>query len=364
MTRGNAVQLYPDGQAAFDAMFEAIDKAEHYILAFFFIIKADELGEKFRNALISKAESGVKVYLGFDQFGSRKLPRTYLRSLREAGVQIGPFRTVHGIRRFQINFRNHRKILIADGREGFIGGLNVADEYLGSHPKFGKWRDTHMGLRGPSVAALQLAFQEDWYWTSQAIPETWDWCPVPQSDNAKVVITPTGPADPHDSAQLIFVSAALSANKRLWIASPYFVPDEGVVSALKAASMRGIDVRILLPGRADHLLPYLSSYAYVVEMVRAGVKMYRYQDGFMHSKVMVMDDEIASVGTANLDNRSFRLNFEILSIVDDVTFTAEVAAMLEEDFAKSRLVGVEDFTGRSFPFRFACRLSRLLSPVQ
>lgn len=363
-TRGNALEVLIDGESAFERIFDAIARAEDYLCVNFFIVKNDTLGTRFQQALIDKARAGVKIYFLFDEIGSHKLPKRYLRALTEAGVECRSF----GINRFwwsrfQLNFRNHRKILVSDGHCAFLGGLNVGDEYLGRDQRFGRWRDTHLKMRGPVVQAVQLVFIEDWFWASSQVPDL-HWETQPKAADQIAAVIPTGPADPLDSWQLIVVEAANSAREKLWITSPYFVPDEGVLTALQAAAIRGVDVRILIPKRADHLLVWLSAFSYYEQSIPFGVKIYRYHRGFLHQKVMLIDDRLAAVGTANLDNRSFRLNFEITAFSPDEKFVAEVRAMLTEDFSHSRASQVEDYTGKPFLFRAACRAARLLAPIQ
>lgn len=364
ITGGNQAKLYVSGERAFEGMFEAIEDAKHYLLVFFFIVKDDALGLRFRDALAKKARSGVDVYFAWDSVGSRRLPHNYIDKLTDAGVRVHAFRSTRVWHRFQLNFRNHRKMVIADGEVGFVGGMNIGDEYLGKHPKFGTWRDTHLRLKGPAVTCMQIVFLEDWHWMTGEIPEHWSWTPRLHSADYPVLIAPTAPVDPLDSAQLLFVSAAHSARERLWIASPYFVPDVALVADLQAAALRGVDVRILLPSQPDHLLPYLSSFAYYPDMLGAGVKLYRYTEGFLHQKVLLIDDRVAGVGTANLDNRSFRLNFEIFALVASAGFVADVEKMLKIDFCQSREVELREYTERPLWFRAACRASRLMAPLQ
>ncbi len=363
-TRGNELTLLIDGQETFQAIFKAIHSAEKYLLVNFFIVKNDRVGTRFKDALIARAKAGVRVYFLFDEIGSHRLSRAYLKEMRDAGIECSSF----GSNRFwwsrlQLNFRNHRKIVVVDGKIGFIGGINVGDEYLGRDQRFGAWRDTHMRLRGPSVQAIQLVFIEDWNWATDHVPEL-EWEGTVEAANQVAAIIPTGPADPADSWQLVVAEAANTAQERLWIASPYFVPDGGVLTALLAAAIRGADVRILIPEKADHLLVWLSAFTYFEQTIPFGVKLYRYQRGFLHQKVMLVDDKLACVGTANLDNRSFRLNFEISGLTPDPVFIAEVAQMLETDFGHAELVKVSEFKERPFLFRLACRAARLMAPVQ
>jgi cardiolipin synthase len=363
-TRGNDLELLIDGEKTFARIFEAIQEARSYLCVNFFIVKNDTLGTRFQQALIERARAGVKVYFLFDEIGSHKLPRRYLNALKQAGVECHSFGiNRHWWSRFQLNFRNHRKIVISDGKTAFIGGLNVGDEYLGRDQRFGEWRDTHLKLRGPAVQSIQLVFLEDWFWAAGRIPDL-DWETDAQAADQVAAVIPTGPADPADSWQLIVAEAANSARQRLWIASPYFVPDEGVLTALQAAAIRGVDVRLLIPERADQILVWLSAFSYYEQSIPFGVKLFRYHKGFLHQKVMLIDDRLAAVGTANLDNRSFRLNFEITAFSTDRAFVGEVAEMLATDFGYSVEAKVEGFTGKPFLFRAACRAARLLAPIQ
>lgn len=363
-TRGNELELLIDGEEVFARVFQEMQAAQDYLCVSFFIVKSDKLGMRFQEALIERARAGVRVMFLFDEIGSHKLPGRYLRTLRAAGVECSPFGTNrHWWSRAQVNFRNHRKIIVVDGRTAFLGGLNVGDEYLGRDVRFGAWRDTHLQLKGPAVQAVQMVFLEDWFWATHRVPEL-HWNTYPETADQVAAIIPTGPADPADSWQLLVAEAANSARERLWIASPYFVPDEGVLTALQAAALRGADVRILIPERADHLLVWLSAFSYYEQSIPYGIRIFRYQRGFLHQKVMLIDDRLAAVGTANLDNRSFRLNFEITAFSPDPAFVDEVEHMLSVDFTHAKPAAVEDFTGRPFLFRAACRAARLLAPIQ
>lgn len=361
----NRVGLLVNGDATFGAIFAGIDSAKDYVLVQFFIVHDDQIGRELKNRLIKKATDGVRVYFLYDEIGCHKLPNRYIRELSDAGVEIHEFNTRKGLtNRFQINFRNHRKIVVVDGQMAFVGGLNVGDEYMGRSKRFGPWRDTHVKIEGPAVHAVQLSFLEDWYWATRKSLNV-DW--KPRASNAgrqQVLVLPSGPADELETCALFFVHAIHSAKQRIWIASPYFVPDRQVITALQLAALRGVDVRILLPDRPDHKLVYLSSFSFLDEAEQSGVAIYRYLDGFMHHKVVLIDDDLAAVGTANLDNRSFRLNFEITILVHDHQFAGEVSEMLERDFADSRLARTEDLLDRSFCFKIAVRIARLMAPLQ
>jgi cardiolipin synthase len=362
---GNDVELLIDGEATFESILEGIREAREYVLFQFFIVHDDEIGRRVKDGLLAKAKEGVRVHFLYDEIGSHDLPAKYKDDLRAAGVEVYDFHTRKGARnRFQINFRNHRKVVVVDGRTAWVGGHNVGDEYLGRNPRFGHWRDTHVRIDGPAVLAAQLSFLEDWHWATGNILEL-DWTPRPgKGGKASTLIIPSGPADELETAMLMFVHAINTARHRIWIASPYFVPDEGVVAALQLAGLRGVDVRILIPDRPDHLLVYLAAFSYFDVASRTGVKFYRYRDGFLHEKVMLIDDRVAAIGTANFDNRSFRLNFEITAVIVDPDFVPLVERMFEEDFKKSRQMEKGELDRKPFWFRLAVRLARLTSPVQ
>jgi len=362
-SRGNETRVLVDGYATFAAIFAAFEAARHYVLVEYYILRDDRIGRELQRRLLARLEEGVRVFLLCDGVGSKGLS-PYLAELTSAGARIAVFGVGGRLsRRLQLNFRNHRKIVVVDGKTGFVGGLNVGDEYLGRDPRHRPWRDTHVEIRGPAVLALQITFLEDWYDTTAEVPDL-DWEPmaVPGADK-QVLILPSGPADTLETCGLLFAHLINRAYSRVWIVSPYFVPDEAIVSALQLAALRGVDVRILLPARSDNRLVQLAGYSYFDETRAAGVTIYRYQAGFLHQKVVLVDDDIATVGTANFDNRSFRLNFEVTAVVADREFTAEIASMLQHDFDASQRVSSADIAGRGWPFRVAVRAARLLSPV-
>ena len=365
LTAGNRAELLIDGAASFESMFAGLERAEDYVLIQFFIVRDDRLGRLLQQHLIDCAERGVRVCFIYDELGSHQLPDRYIRTLREAGVDIHRFGSSRGWRhRFQVNFRNHRKVLVVDGVEGWVGGLNVGVEYLGEKPSVGPWRDTHLYLRGPAALGLQEAFWEDWFWaTGEILPL--DWRPRQRdAQDRQVIIVPTGPADGQATASLLVQNAINMAHERFWISSPYFVPDEGVQDALKLAALRGVDVRVMIPERPDHLLVYLSAFSFLGEMIKAGVKIYRYLPGFLHQKVMLIDEHSATVGTVNLDNRSFRLNFEITAYVIDQGFAREVADMLTKDLSHCRQVGLDEIIHRPLWRKLVSRAAYLASPIQ
>jgi cardiolipin synthase A/B len=363
-TTGNDVRLLVDGTACFEAIFAAIAGAQRYVLAQFYIVRDDAIGRQFQAALMERARAGVQVFLLYDEIGSFSLSRRYLEELRAAGVQVSAFQTTRGRQnRFQLNFRNHRKVVVVDGRLAFTGGLNVGDEYLGRDPFIGHWRDTQVRLEGPSVQAVQLAWVSDWYWATRAPPHL-NWDPVPSTHgDVPVFVLGTGPADVDSRLQLFFMQCISVARKRAWFANPYFVPDGPVFETMRLAALRGVDVRLLLPEKSDSAVIKLASFAFLGAAERAGIKTLLYQDGFLHQKVMLIDDALSSVGSANLDNRSMRLNFELTTLIVDEPFATKVEAMLERDFSRARPVTAAEIDARGWPYRFAVRAARLFSPI-
>ncbi|PMR67173.1 cardiolipin synthase [Halomonas heilongjiangensis] len=360
----NRVELLIDGAQTFESLFAGIESAERYLLVQFYIVRADELGLALQARLIERARQGVEVYFLYDEIGSYALPGAYLQTLEDAGIRVHRFHSTRGLgNRFQLNFRNHRKIVVADGVRAWVGGLNVGDEYLQGHPRIGPWRDTHLMIEGPAALALQLVFLEDWHWATEELPDL-PWEPVVPSHHATpVLILPSGPADRFETASLMIQQAIHAAHERIWISSPYFVPDEGVLSMLKLAALSGVDVRILIPERPDNPLTYFAAYAFLGPLLEAGVEVRRFQEGFLHGKAFLVDDVGAAVGTVNLDNRSFRLNFEVTALVMDPAFAAEVEAMFEEDFARARQMRREDIEDQPLWHRVAARAAHLLAPV-
>ncbi|WP_308705309.1 cardiolipin synthase [Pseudomonas sp. N040] len=359
----NQVRLLVNGEATFAAIFAAIAAARKVVLVQFFIVHDDALGRRLQQLLLERAAAGVAVYLLYDSVGSHALPADYSDTLRAGGVNVHAFATRRGLRnRYQLNFRNHRKIVVVDGRLGYLGGHNVGDEYLGRKPPLAPWRDTHIEVSGPVLTCLQESFAEDWFWASRDIPPLL----MPEdlaADGMLCQLATSGPADAQETCSLFFVTLINAARQRLWISSPYFVPDEAVLGALRLAVLRGVEVRILLPSRPDHRIVYAASNQYAEDALKAGVAIYRYQPGFVHQKVVLVDQDIAAIGSANLDNRSFRLNFEVMLLTIDAGFAAQVEEMLLEDFAHS---AEQAYTARyqvSHLQRLGMRVARLLSPI-
>jgi cardiolipin synthase len=335
--RANRVELLVDGAETYHNMISAIDSAQSYVLVQFYIVRDDAIGRRLRDALVAKARSGVQTFFLYDEIGSIKLPEAYLDAMRKEGVEVSGFKTTKGrSNRFQINFRNHRKLLVVDGRSGFIGGNNLGEEYL-------VYRDTHLRIDGPAAQHIQLSFLKDWYWATGQLPAIASQITAAETSDQAVAIVNTGPADIAAYCSILFSSLVSNARSRLWITSPYFVPNDALVVALQAAALRGVDVRIILPDKADQRIVELASFTYYDDMLNNGVRLYRYRDHFMHQKVILVDDTVAGIGTVNLDNRSLYLNFEATALVADHDFVKQVEAMLMDDFDNSMAVKSEHF---------------------
>ncbi len=364
---GNKAKIYTDGEETFNSIFAGIAKANSYVLVQFYIIRDDKLGKRLADVLIKKAHEGVRIKVLYDDIGSRKLNKKYIQRLKDANIEITAFNQRHQFLRLygpmRINYRNHRKMVVVDGNEAWVGGFNIGDEYLGENPVFGHWRDTQVQVSGPAALACALVFREDWEWA------TGDKIKLPplkthkkQGENA-VLVMPTGPADKLEDCAIAFTEMISRARKKLWIVSPYFVPGIDIQTALYAAAMRGVDIRILLPEKADHLLVWLASYAHADRMTRHGVPIYRYQKGFLHQKVILVDDEIAGIGTVNFDNRSFSINFEVTLWFTNKNFISKVDRMLVEDFNNSQITTKDELCNRELWFRISAQLAKLLSPM-
>lgn len=364
---GNDTEVLVNGEAIFRSIIAGIRQAEHYVLVQFYIIKDDRIGRDFAEALIERARAGVSVYVLYDDVGSNRLPRAYRRRLEAAGIKVSAFNERHGLLKLfgpmRINYRNHRKNVVVDGKVAWTGGANVGDEYLGRDRHFGHWRDTQLRVAGPAAQVFALVFREDWSW---ATGEELD-LPVPDDlkpvGDTPALLMATGPADKFEACAIAFTDIIGQARERLWIVSPYFVPDTDARTALYAAALRGVDVRLMLPEKPDHLLVWLASNAHADAMVEHGVSVYRYTKGFLHQKVLLMDDRIANIGSINFDNRSFAINFEMTVWMPSARMVEAVADMLQTDFSDCRLVTREEVQKRN-PFRkLIDNAARLLSPI-
>jgi len=364
LTRGNRAQLLINGDATFDSILAGIAAADRYVLVQFYMFHDDGLGRRMQQALIERAKAGVRVSVLYDEVGSKGLPKSYTQALEDAGAKVSSFKPTQGWRnRFQIDFRNHRKMVVVDGTTGWVGGHNVGDEYLGLEAGFSPWRDTHVRLEGPVVMQLQAVIASDWYWATHELLEV-TWEPRAALDGeVAAMIVPSAPTQRLETASLMFTAALHSARERIWLSAPYFVPDEAVLKALQLAALRGVDVRVITTGKGDSLAVFLAAFHYIGLLRDLGIRFYAYAPGFLHEKVSLVDGDVSTIGTANFDNRSFRLNFEVTAVIVDRDFAKEMEAMFERDFAHARPIDPAELDTRSFWWHFGVQLSRLLSPV-
>jgi cardiolipin synthase len=365
LTQGNDVTIYHDGVTAFPAMLKAMEAARHHIHLEYFILQPDLTGTSILELLAKKAKQGVEVRLLYDAMGSHRLPRRMLKPLGTAGGRYSVFLGVNLLRRrIQVNMRDHRKILIVDGQTAFTGGLNIGDEYVGKTRRFGFWRDTHLQVQGPAVAHLQRIFREDWDFAAGEYVKGAAYTPdVSTRGTHAVQVIHSGPDQELKSIREIYFAAILRARRRVWIASPYFVPDAGLRDALCLAGYLGVDVRLLGQYRPDKWVAFFAGRYYWGDMLAAGVKIYQYTKGMMHAKVVVVDGEWASVGSANLDNRSLYLNFEVNCLLYSPEAAAELERAFEDDFSHSIELKRDAFDRRPWPGRMVENACRLLSPI-
>jgi cardiolipin synthase A/B len=364
-SQGNAVKLYPNTVHAFAAMLEAIRAAQHHIHLEFYIVRNDDAGKEFIALLTEKARQGVKVRFLYDSMGGFFFGRRGIQDLLAAGGQVVPFLPLNLFRsRMRVNLRNHRKIVIVDAKVGFTGGMNLGDEYLGRSKKFGYWRDQMLRLEGPAMSGLQRIFVEDWDFTTKEMLSGTDYFPSqPQAGDSVVQVIASGPDQQVNVIREVYMAMIASARERVWIATPYFIPDAGILDALHLARYRGADVRLLMPLVADHFSSHFASRYYWQDILPRGVQLCLYTRGMMHSKFIAVDSQICIVGSANMDPRSLQLNFEAGCVLFDAALTKELEASFEEDMQHAQCMDLDTFNRRSFATRLAENACRLFSPI-
>jgi cardiolipin synthase len=362
---GNAVALYHDTTEAYQELLNAVSLATHHIHLEFFSIHGDESGTRLLDLLAEKARAGVQVRLLLDAVGSLYLRRRALQNLVGAGGKKAIFFPLNRLRSLvQVNMRNHRKIVVVDGRIGFTGGMNIGDSYLGKDPYFGYWRDTFVRIDGPAVAGLQRTFTEDWDFTTQEALTGPPYFPdLAAAGDAVVQVAAAGPDQAVNCIREIYFMGMAGARQRLWIASPYFVPDQGLLDALRLACYRGADVKLLTIQRPDHYLSFYAGRYYFSELLDMGVRVHLYHKGMMHSKFMLVDGGWALVGSANLDIRSLRLDFEAGVLLHTPAQVAQMEAAFEHDLADAETLDAKSFAARSLGIRLVENACRLLAPA-
>ena len=368
-TADNDVDIYPESNMFFNSLLEELKKAEEYINIQFYIFKDDRIGKEIIEILKEKAQSGVEVRLLYDAVGGRNLSRKAVKEMKDAGVQVANFfPSFLNIINFNINFRNHRKIVVIDGKVGFVGGFNVGDEYLGRDPKFGEWRDTHIRLTGSCVIDLSMRFLLDWRYTTKEnldLAKYFTKKREKSTGNVGIQIVSSGPDITElDEIKYGYMKMIQKARDYVYIQSPYLILDKTLMETLKVACLSGVDVRIMIPSKPDHPFVYWASYSYAGELLNYGAKIYTYgEDAFLHAKTIVYDDSVASIGTANMDIRSFELNFEVNAFIYSEEKAREQRMIFEKDIENSREITKEIYENRSTYIKIKESISRLLSPV-
>lgn len=367
LTDDNHVEIFTDGREKFERLFQDIEEAKVYIHIQYYIIRRDDLGKKLISLLTKKAKEGVKVRVLYDELGSRQLTKGFFKAFREAGGEAEAFfpsklRFIN----LRLNYRNHRKLAIIDGDIGYVGGFNVGDEYLGLNSRFGYWRDTHLRIQGEAVYAMQVRFILDWnqashhhdiYYESNLFPK------IDSPGNVGIQIVTSGPDSRYEHIKNGYIKMISSAKKSIHIQTPYFIPDASLLDALRIAALSGVKVHLMIPDKPDHPFVYWATLSYIGEMLRTGANVYLYNNGFIHAKTIIIDEKISSVGTANIDVRSFKLNFEVNAFLYDENLSQQLTRIFHQDLRVSSQLTMKQYLERSRWIKFKESISRLLSPI-
>ncbi|MCE5091048.1 cardiolipin synthase [Staphylococcus devriesei] len=367
LTTDNNIKIFTDGNAKFNSLIEDIKNAQDYIHIQYYIFKSDNLGRRILAALEKKLDEGLEVKMLYDDMGSRLLRKKDLKRFREKGAHVESFfPSKLPLINLRMNNRNHRKIVIIDGKIGYVGGFNVGDEYLGQDKKFGYWRDTHLRLEGDSVNALELRFILDWNSQSSRDFIEYNERYFPDVDSGGTIgvqIASSGPDEEWEQIKYGYLKMISSAKHSIYIQSPYFIPDQAFLDAIKIAALGGVEVNLMIPNMPDHPFVYWATLKNAASLLEAGVKIYKYDNGFLHSKTLIIDDEIATVGTTNMDNRSFTLNFEVNAFIYDEDIAWQLKQAFIDDMKVSYRLTQELYNQRSTWVKFKEGISQLLSPI-
>lgn len=361
----NSLQLFTFGKEAFEVILNDLENAKHHIHLEYYIIEDDKIGRQVRDTLVRKAREGVEVRLIYDDVGSWKLSKKFLKPLFDTGIECYSFLPV----RFpyftnKINYRNHRKILVIDGKVAHVGGMNIADRYIEGLKELGKWKDMQLRIEGEAVHSLQIIFLTDWYFVSNKVLNDDIYFPDNQVEEVRLLqITASGPDSDWASIMQAYFAAIATATDHIYIVTPYFIPNESILTALKTASLGGVDVKIMLPHKSDSHIVYRSTLSFVGELMEAGIKVYFYKGGFNHAKLMLVDGVFASIGTANMDIRSFDQNFEVNAIIYDEDIATQLENLFLSDLDECDIYTLDEWNNRHWLNNFKESLARLLSPL-
>ncbi|MGL5648480.1 MAG: cardiolipin synthase [Clostridium sp.] len=366
-TSRNEVKVFDRGEDKFKSLLEDIKNAKKYINIQYYIFKKDSIGSEIIEALEKKLEEGVEVRLLVDAMGSRGMTKKKLKRFLELGGEFAVF--FPGILphiNTRVNYRNHRKIVVIDGEYGYVGGFNVGDEYLGRDKKIGNWRDTHIRIRGNAVIDLNERFVLDWcYASNKEITELDKFIYEGDlnSGDVGIQIVTSGPDHNEEYIKNAYVKMITNAKRNIFLTTPYFIPDDTMIESLRIAALSGVEVKIIIPGEPDHKFMAWAASSYIGELLEAGVRVFYYENGFVHAKVLVVDEMVSSIGTANMDIRSFRLNFEVNSFIYDEEISSKVVKSFERDLTESREISVKEYNERSITLKVLESITRLLSPI-
>jgi len=361
---GNSLHLYTSGRELFDAMFEDIRKARKYIHLDFYIIESDKIGYELQQLLIQKAREGVEVRLIYDDIGSWKTKNSYFREMKDSGVQVYPFlKVLLPYLSPKFNYRNHRKLVVIDGEIGYTGGHNIADRYI-TGANFGSWRDSHVRIEGKGVYGLQTAFLIDWYFVSRDLLTSKFYFPdIKDKGSCLVQIATSGPDTDWENIMQALFSIVSKARNYVYLQTPYFLPNESLLTALQTAALSGVDVRLMVPERTDTPIAVKAMNSHFAEVMDAGVKVYSYRKGFLHAKTAVADDILSTVGSANLDYRSFELDFEVNAFIYDAKFAIQMKETFLKDQEDCVLINPEEWGNRPRLVRWTESVCRLFDPL-
>ncbi|MEZ5106506.1 MAG: cardiolipin synthase [Draconibacterium sp.] len=366
LTTGNQVKILNGGAATFEAIFSAIKNAQHHIHLEYYIFDNDKIGNKLKSLLIEKSKEGVEIRIILDDVGSWDLKEKFLNDFKKNGIEVYPFMEVR-FPRFtsKVNFRNHRKILIIDGKIGFTGGINIADRYIEGNPKIGGvWRDIHLQITGDAVACLQVIFAADWFFViNENLSGEKYFRHLTEGNGVPIQISASGPDSDWESIQQAFFAAISNAKNYAFITTPYLMPPLPLVTALKTAALSNVDVRIIIPEKSDAVIPKWCSFSYVEELLEAGVKIYFYQGGFIHSKMLIVDDVFSSVGTTNLDFRSLETNFEVNAFIYHEKTARQLVQIFKADLKSSKEIKLQEWALRPWRNKFRESLAHIASPM-
>ena len=361
---GSRIAVYTDGRSKMEALMEEIARARHHIHIQYYILNDDQTGCRLRDALVAKAREGVRVRILYDDVGSRGAKNSFFKGMRDAGIEVYAFLHVKfPLFTSKVNYRNHRKIVVIDGRVGFFGGMNIADRYV-KGPGWGVWRDSHFKVEGKGVYGLQSAFLVDWSTVERVHLDTSKF--FPEADNytsSTMQFATSGPLGPWRTLLQGIMTAIAGARRSICIQTPYFLPTEGLNSLLQTAALGGIDVQLMLPERSDSRIIDKAVHSFIDDMLRAGVKVYFYTKGFLHAKMLIVDDLLTVVGSANMDFRSFEHNFEINAFVYGQDFNTAMRRVFDEDLRSCRRLIPSEWLRRPLPQRLSESFMRLFSPL-